>query len=123
VDNALLNDEDNVSEDDFEDEEITANVDGPPLIEPTETVKNRIHPRVRRIGVRSTSVGAKFKSLYPKPLQIWYDDGAQGVEQGQLGPGKETTTNTYVGHVFYFTEVGDRAKKRVASVTISAEQV
>ena len=29
------------------------------------------HPRVTSLNKKSTSVGAKFKSLYPKPLDIW----------------------------------------------------
>lgn len=82
----------------------------------------RMHPRVKVIPQRSTSVGAKFKSLYPKALNIWYDDGGDGVPQGQLGPGKETTTNTYEGHIFYFTETGDKSRKRVATVKISAKK-
>ena len=40
-----------------------------------------------------------------------YDDGSEGVYQGTLTMGKETTTNTYEGHVFYFTEPGDKSKE------------
>lgn len=71
-----------------------------------------LHPRVKPLNIRSTSVGAKFKSLYHKPLNIWFDDGQGGTEQGLLGPGKETTTNTYEGHVFFFTENDKRGGKK-----------
>jgi prolyl 4-hydroxylase len=83
-----------------------------------------LHPRVKSLNRRSTSVGAKFKSLYHKPLQIWYEDGRDGIDQGLLGPGKETTTNTYEGHVFYFTEKpmwGKKKGKEVARFTITTD--
>ena len=80
----------------------------------------RTHPRVRSLDKRSTSVGAKFKSLYPKTLDIWFDDGADGTPQGILGPGKETTTNTYEGHEFYFTEAGNK-KKVVERIKITTK--
>jgi hypothetical protein len=48
------------------------------------------------------------RSLVPKKIQIWYEDGQGGVEQGHLKLGQETTTNTYEGHVFYFTDFDNK---------------
>ncbi len=73
-------------------------------------------------GHVSTSVGAKFKSLSSRALDIWWEDGRSGVAQGTLRPGRETTTNTYEGHVFYFTESGNKANE-IARVYISSNQV
>ena len=113
------------------DGEMLDSTDGEDTEEWEDTAANRarsadppaiLHPRVRSLNKRSTSVGAKFKSLYHKPLNIWYEDGRGGIEQGLLGPGKETTTNTYEGHVFYFTEnalFGGKKGKEVARFTIS----
>ena len=36
-------------------------------------------------------------------MDMWYDDGMGGSFQGTLTLGKESTTNTYEGHVFFFT--------------------
>lgn len=71
---------------------------------------------------------------------MWYEDGEGGSEQGHLSLGqvrafimkyhcqlfefemKETTTNTYEGHVFFFTEYDNR-NKEVARFTMSPDQV
>eukprot|EP01038_Epipyxis_sp_PR26KG_P009364 gene9364-12615_t len=45
----------------------------------------------------------KFRSLAPK-VNMWYDDGHDGIFQGSLLLGQETTINVYEGHVFYFTD-------------------
>ena len=49
-----------------------------------------------------------------------FEDGSGGSAQGLLGVGKETTTNTYEGHVFFFTEQGNKAKE-VARVHITQD--
>merc|ERR1719223_395143 len=41
----------------------------------------KLHPLVRMMNQRTTSVGAKFKSLHPRPLRIWFEDGKDGIEQ------------------------------------------
>jgi hypothetical protein len=51
-----------------------------------------------------------------------YDDGNDGVYQGSLTFGKESTTNTYEGHVFFFTEPGDKSKE-LARFTMDADRV
>eukprot|EP01034_Spumella_vulgaris_P031088 gene31088-38420_t len=67
-------------------------------------------------------MAAKFRSLSPKKIQIWYDDGGDGVEQGYLSLGQETTTNTYNGHVFFFTEFGNRDNE-LARFTMDPDKV
>jgi len=71
---------------------------------------------------------------------MWFEDFAGGTEQGHLNLGqvfkkihfetfslkkilhKETTTNTYEGHTFFFTEHGNR-NKEVARFTMRSDQV
>ena len=63
----------------------------------------KIHPAVKFLNQVSTSTSAKFKCLAPA-IDMWYDDGKDGSFQGTLTVGKESTINTYEGHVFFFTE-------------------
>ena len=90
--------------------------------------RKKQHPLVRMMhGAKSTSVGAKFKSLSSRPLDIHWDDGKGGsVPQGVLRPGAETTTNTYHGHQFFFTEAGvsnpNDKKNEVFRAHITMEQ-
>jgi hypothetical protein len=96
------------------------------------------HPSIKPIGRTTTSMAAKFRCLVPK-MDYWYvlakgvcvfinawnfryDDGKDGVYQGSLTFGKESTTNTYEGHVFYFTEPGDKSKE-LARFTMDADRV
>jgi hypothetical protein len=53
---------------------------------------------------------------------MYWDDGRGGVPQGTLRANSESTTNSYVGHVFYFTEKGNKANE-VARVTIEDGKV
>jgi prolyl 4-hydroxylase len=55
-------------------------------------------------------------------VDVWYDDGGEGTYQGQLKLGQEYTVNSYEGHVFYFTEQGNR-KKEVSRHHITASRV
>lgn len=52
------------------------------------------------------AMSVKFKTL--TPCDYYYDDGRDGIYQGRLRLGGESTTNTYEGHVFYFTRVGKK---------------
>lgn len=63
-----------------------------------------------------------MRSLYPRTLNMWYDNGRDGVFHGRLRMGQETTVNSYHGHVFYFTELEDD-HTRVTSITASSERV
>jgi len=51
------------------------------------------------------TVFAKFRSISPRTLDFWFDDGGEGIYQGFLLSGAETTSSTAPGHVFYATEV------------------
>lgn len=70
---------------------------------------HRQHPSVRIIGQRTTSMNAKFRILVPS-CDYYYVGGDEWSYQGSLKMGKETTTNTYEGHVFVFTEPGDKER-------------
>jgi len=63
---------------------------------------------VKIMGYRSLAMSAKFRCLTPFEVDYYYDDGGEGTFQGTLSLGKETTTNTYEGHVFYFTRKGKK---------------
>lgn len=72
----------------------------------------RVHPAVKALESRHKGTGAlsaKFLSLYPGKLEFFYEDGKGGILQGHLELGQETTTNTYIGHVFFFTIFGNKA--------------
>lgn len=74
---------------------------------------NRQHPDVKPIKPSeraTTAMAAKFRSLIPGKVKIWYDDHRGGVENGHLSLGQETTTNTYEGHEFFFTDYYDKNK-------------
>ena len=60
------------------------------------------------MGYRTDAMSAKFRCLTPYPIDYYYDDGQGGTRQGSLSLGKETTTNTYAGHVFFFTRAGKK---------------
>lgn len=53
-------------------------------------------------------MSAKFRSLV-SAVDYYYDDGRDGIYQGRLKLGQESTTNTYEGHIFYFTRAGDKS--------------
>ena len=71
--------------------------------------RTRPHPHVKTLkGPKTTAMAAKFRSMSPRKIEMFYDDGGAGTEQGHLVLGQETTTNTYAGHVFYFTVAGHK---------------
>lgn len=72
-------------------------------------INHGLHPSVTLLNSGTTAMSAKFRSLVPSGVDYYYDDGADGVYQGRLNLGQESTTNTYEGHVFYFTRVGDKS--------------
>lgn len=71
------------------------------------TRRTHSHPSVRIIGERTQAMSAKFRSLVPS-ADYYYDDGRGGTFQGTLPLRKESTINTYEGHVFFFTESGNK---------------
>lgn len=76
-------------------------------------IRKRVHPSVKSLSWRekiSTYVATKFRSLSAKPINLWYDDGRNGVPEGYLQMGNETTTNSIEGHVFYATYADDKSK-------------
>jgi prolyl 4-hydroxylase len=79
-------------------------------------------PFIQLLHRKSTSASAKFRSLVPTPVDVWYDNGADGIFQGSLDLGKEYTVNSYEGHVFYFTARGDKSKV-FARHTVARDQV
>jgi hypothetical protein len=61
-------------------------------------VRTRRHPAVRpleRHEQATHAMAAKFRSLSGRRINLWFEDGNGGTEQGHLNPGQETTTNTY----------------------------
>jgi hypothetical protein len=77
-------------------------------------VRSRKHPLVLSLAEdkldSSVMMNAKFRSLSPRKIDIWYDDGTpEGTPQGTLSTGMESTTNTFIGHVFYVTLHEDRS--------------
>jgi prolyl 4-hydroxylase len=88
--------------------------------EPPGWNTGKMHPKVKYMNQQSNSIGARFKSLAPE-IDIWYENGQGGSYQGSLSLGQETTTNTYIGHVFFFTEKDNKAKE-IARYVMRKEQ-
>jgi hypothetical protein len=85
--------------------------------------RTRPHPLVQILNEGTTAMAAKFKSMSVRTVEIYYDDGTkEGVEQAQLKPGQESTTNTYEGHRFFVTPSGNK-NKVLSRFTISKEKV
>jgi len=85
--------------------------------------RTRPHPSVVQLkGPKTTAMSAKFRSMSPRKVEMWYDDGGSGTESGHLVLGQETTTNTYEGHVFYFTVAGHKDQV-LARFTMNPNQV
>jgi hypothetical protein len=61
----------------------------------------RSHPVIQPLNVgHSKAAFVKFRSLSGRALELWFDDGRDGIFEGLLNPGQVTTTNAYQGHVF-----------------------
>lgn len=88
---------------------------------PKQKHRGRYHASVKLIGHRTYAMSAKFRSLV-HATDYYYDDGGEGTFQGTLQLGKESTTNTYEGHVFYFTESGNKSNE-YARFKMSKNQV
>ena len=67
-------------------------------------------PFIQILNKHSTSAAAKFRSLVPTPVDVWFDDSRGGSFQGTLNLGQEYTVNSYEGHVFFFTPHNDKSK-------------
>ena len=63
-----------------------------------------------------------YRSLSGRKINLWYEDGRDGTIQAHLGPGQETTTNTYVGHEFYAT-YGGSDDEEITRFAINEDQV
>ena len=72
--------------------------------------------------MKSTSAIAKFRSFIPTPIDIWFEDGGDGIPQGSLDFGREYSVNAYEGHVFYFTEKGQKDQE-IARYTVKKDEV
>ncbi len=89
----------------------------------TSAPAGKVHYMVKQNeGPRTTATYAKFRSLSSRSVDIWFENGAGGSFQGTIRPGQQTTTNAYDGHVFYFTESGNKDKV-LLRVTIRPSQV
>jgi len=86
-------------------------------------IKTRPHPNIVPLTAgHSTAVGALFRNLSRRKVELWFDDGRNGIQQGHLAMGQETTTNAYEGHVFIITIYGKKSEE-ICRFTISKEQV
>jgi hypothetical protein len=82
---------------------------------PSVRVEELQHWSVKPLEARyraTTAMNARFRSISPRTLQIWYDNGEGGSKMGRLKVGQETTTNTYETHEFFFTDLekGDKVE-------------
>ena len=91
----------------------------PPALSKTPQVAS--HPLIKIIGQPTTAMSAIFRCLAPK-VDYYFDDGRDGSYQGTLELGKETTSATYEGHVFFFVEHGNK-KNELARFVMKKDQV
>eukprot|EP01035_Chromulina_nebulosa_P017509 gene17509-23068_t len=87
--------------------------------------ESRANPKVKGLNRQEKAIGAmaaKFRSLSSKTVDLWYDDGEDGIYNGHLDEGQETTTNTYEGHVFYVTRAGNK-EEVITSFEMDPNQV
>lgn len=70
----------------------------------------------------SSALSVKFRSLVPKDISMWYDDRQEGVYQGILKFGQETTVTSYPGHQFYF-QYAKGSKDIINRIEVTDHQV
>lgn len=64
----------------------------------------------QNIPINAMSI--KFRSLILNDITIWFDDNTnEGVYQGYLKFGQETTITSYPGHVFFFKDAYDNTNQ------------
>ena len=85
------------------------------------TAARPMHKSVKLLNRKSDAVSAKFRSMIHENIKIWFENNQGGSFQGSLSLGKEYTLNTYVDHVFFFTN--DAKTKEYARFTMKADQV
>jgi hypothetical protein len=69
---------------------------------------------------RDSSAVIKFTNHRAKAIDIFWDDGKEGVPQGSVGPNRTKCQSSYVGHKFFFTELG--STKKITSVVASIDE-
>lgn len=80
------------------------------------------HPQITIMHEATTAMTARFRCLSPSSVDYYYFDGRKGTFQGMLTVGKETSVNTYEGHVFYFTLAG-QPNKEISRFSMDKNQV
>eukprot|EP00600_Ochromonadales_sp_CCMP1393_P008568 CAMPEP_0174962562 /NCGR_PEP_ID=MMETSP0004_2-20121128/4848_1 /TAXON_ID=420556 /ORGANISM="Ochromonas sp., Strain CCMP1393" /LENGTH=438 /DNA_ID=CAMNT_0016211099 /DNA_START=94 /DNA_END=1410 /DNA_ORIENTATION=- len=88
-------------------------------------IEPSMHPSVRPLDAKyraTTAMNARFRSLSPTKVRIFYDDGKGGTQMGHLSLGQETSTNSYETHEFFFTDF-DNKDVEIARVKMRQDQV
>lgn len=79
---------------------------------------------VRTTEELSPAFSVKFRSLIFREISMWFDNGGDGVYQGTLKFGQETTITSYPGHQFFFKySRGASSAEVISRVEISEKQV
>mmetsp|Transcript_20197 Transcript_20197/g.33352 ORF Transcript_20197/g.33352 Transcript_20197/m.33352 type:complete len:476 (-) Transcript_20197:1913-3340(-) len=66
------------------------------------------------------AMGARFISFYDFPMEMYYDDGGDGVYSGTIQAGGMSTTNTYTTHRFIFRKKD--SGEHVETLTMSDDE-
>lgn len=92
-------------------------------IELNKRVESRVHPNTYSAnGVPTTACAAKFRSLSSRKIDMWWDNGSDGIFAGSLTPSEIVTANSYGGHVFYFTAHKNKSEE-ILRITIDPDKV
>lgn len=74
------------------------------------------------IRISNTTNTNLRRSLSSRNVELWFNNGADGIAQGHLHAGQETTACAYPGHRFFVTEVGHK-DRRITEFFIHSTQV
>ena len=107
---------DNENENNFGSISIASGPNRRTRIEYDSRTESRLHPSMFTGLPSISAMPMRVRNLRRDTLDMWYDDGRDGIWQGLLAFGKETATTSYDTHEFFFTIRGDERRIEVDRV-------
>jgi hypothetical protein len=92
-------------------------------IELNKRMESIQHPYIQLIpGLPSAACTAKFRSLSSRKIDMYWDNGSDGVFAATLRPSEVASASSYAGHTFFFT-VHKNKSHEITRVTIDPDTV